>query len=165
MIEVPSSALLADQLAKEVDFFSVGTNDLIQYTLAVDRSDPAVAALADGLDPAVLRLLHRTAEAAREQGIPISMCGDMAADPYALPVIIGLGFRQLSVPIGFLALTREVIRHLDSEVAAGVALEALSCATAAEVRRLIRDRFADDLGELWRENEVVIPVEIHGAAC
>lgn len=159
MIEVPSSALLADQFAKEVDFFSVGTNDLVQYTLAVDRSDPAVAALADALDPAVLRLLHQTAVAAKEHAIPLSMCGDMAADPYAVPIALGLGYRNLSVPIGFLALTREVIRRINSEDAAHAAKEALACATAREVRRLIHRRFAPSLGELWSENEVVIPFD------
>ena len=151
MIEVPSAALLADHLVKEVDFVSVGTNDLIQYTLAADRSNPEVAHLATPLDPAVLRLLNMTAEAASRAGARISMCGDMAADPFALPLVLGLGFQELSVPVAALPLAAEVVRRLSMEELREAAQEAVLAPSAAAVRRMIRDRFSDALGELWQE--------------
>ncbi len=90
MIEVPSAVLMAVELARECDFFSVGTNDLVQYTLAVDRANPSVAALASPLHRAVLRLLDMTAHAAHGAGIELAICGGMAADPLALPMLLGL---------------------------------------------------------------------------
>ena len=135
----------------EVDFFSIGTNDLIQYTLAADRTNPDVAYLGDALDPAVLLQLDRLVHVARESGRPLSMCGDMAADPFALPIAIGLGYRPLSVPVAALAIVREVLRHIDVQDARLVAQRALGCATAAEVRMLVNAHFSDALGEIWSE--------------
>ncbi|EQD55934.1 PTS system, glucose-specific EIIA/HPr/phosphoenolpyruvate-protein phosphotransferase component, partial [mine drainage metagenome] len=96
MIETPASALIADVLAREADFFSIGTNDLTQYTLAMDRGHPQLAARLDGLHPAVLTLIARTAEAAHAHGRGVAVCGGLAADPAAAPILIGLSVRELS---------------------------------------------------------------------
>jgi phosphotransferase system enzyme I (PtsI) len=155
MIEVPSAALVADALAKECDFFSVGTNDLVQYTLAVDRSNPQVAHLGSALHPAVLRLLEMTARAAEAHHIGLSMCGGMAADPLALPIVLGLGYRDLSVDLGYLPLVRACAERIDLDVARHAAAEALTCGTAESVRELVVGRFRDSLGELWEEQGLI----------
>jgi phosphotransferase system enzyme I (PtsI) len=151
MIELPSAVMMADRFAAECDFLSVGTNDLVQYGLAVDRSNPAVAYLAQSLDPAVLRMLDAVVRAANAHGKPLSMCGDMAADAFVLPIVIGLGFRRLSVPVSALPLVREVLRRVDTELARSVAARALECATADEAVWLVASHFGRDLGDLWSE--------------
>jgi phosphotransferase system enzyme I (PtsI) len=151
MIEVPSAALTADAMARECDFFSVGTNDLVQYALAVDRSNPQVAHLGSPLHPAVLRLLEMTSKAAQVHSIKVAMCGGMAADPIALPVVLGLGFEHLSVDVGYLPLARACIERVDMGVARSVAAAALACSTAEEVRDLIVAHFREALAELWEE--------------
>ncbi|HJL19442.1 MAG TPA: phosphoenolpyruvate--protein phosphotransferase [Sandaracinaceae bacterium LLY-WYZ-13_1] len=157
MLEVPSAVLVADRLAPECDFFSVGTNDLTQYTLAVDRSDPRVAHLARPLDPAVLRLLDRARAVAEAHEVPISVCGDLAADPVATPVLLGLGFRTLSMPMGAIPLIREVVSRIDGAEAAALAAEALDQDDANEVERLVAGRFGEAVGELWREQGIELP--------
>ncbi len=156
MIEVPAAALMADALAREAAFFSVGTNDLVQYSLALDRGNPEVAALACAYDPAVLKLLDMTARAAEANAIPFGMCGDMAADPVSLPLVVGLGYRRLSVPLGVLPLCREVLRRIDAQAATRAAREALMCGSAAAVRRLVVERFGKGLGDLWAENGIEV---------
>ncbi|MBF3060509.1 phosphoenolpyruvate--protein phosphotransferase, partial [Pseudomonas aeruginosa] len=104
MVEVPSAALLAPVLAREVDFFSVGTNDLTQYTLAIDRGHPSLSAQADGLHPAVLQLIDMTVRAAHAEGKWVGVCGELAADPLALPLLVGLGVDELSVSARSIAL-------------------------------------------------------------
>jgi phosphotransferase system enzyme I (PtsI) len=151
MIELPSAVMMADRFAQECDFLSVGTNDLVQYGLAVDRSNPAVAYLAQSLDPAVLRMLARVVEAAASYNRPLSMCGDMAADAFVLPIVVGLGYRTLSVPVSALPLVREVLKRINSAQAASVAAQALDCATADEVVWLVATNFGSQLGELWTE--------------
>lgn len=154
MIELPSAVAMADVLARECDFFSVGTNDLVQYTLAVDRGDPKLVALARSYDPAVLRLLDATARAAEARGIPLAMCGDMAGDPVTLPLVIGLGFRSLSMPLPQIPLARELIACLDVGDVRALAREALELATAEEVAQLLVARLGDVLGEVWEEQGV-----------
>ena len=153
MVEVPSAALLAERFAEQADFFAVGTNDLAHYALAFDRGDSRSADRP--LDPAVLDLLHRTVAAAGDAGIPCSMCGDMAADPVALGVALGLGYRRISVPVSIVPLARAVIRNLDLGVAAEAAREALGCSSADAVRELVIERLDQELGVLWREQGIV----------
>ena len=136
MIETPAAALSVDVLAEHADFFSIGTNDLTQYTLGMDRGLPALAQQMDSLHPAVLRLVDAAARAARAAGKPISVCGNAAGDPVAAPVLIGLGIRQLSLaPVG-IPLQKAVLRRLSFSVCEQLARRALDCASAGEVREL-----------------------------
>jgi phosphoenolpyruvate-protein kinase (PTS system EI component) len=153
MVEVPSAALLAERFTQHADFFAVGTNDLAHYTLACDRRDSR--ATARPLDPAVLDLLQRTITAASDAQLPCSMCGDMAADPIALCLALGLGYRQISVPVSVVPLVRAVIRNVDLRTATEVARDALGCSSADAVRELVVDRLDEDLGALWKEQRIV----------
>ena len=116
-VETPAAAIMADRLVKEVDFFSIGTNDLTQYTLAADRTHPASTALGGYLHPAVLRLIAQTAKAGADAGIPVTVCGEMAADPLTLPLLLGMGIKSLSMDAASLLLTRAAIRRLSCQKA------------------------------------------------
>lgn len=141
MIEVPAAALTADLLARECDFFSIGTNDLIQYTLAVDRNNREVAGLYQPLHPAILRMLRSTITSAREAGIPVSLCGEMASDVTCVPVLIGLGLRRFSIHPRSVPKLREMIRTLDSRSLETLADDCCRLASAAEVaERLASER-------------------------
>lgn len=120
MVEVPSAALLADQFAREVDFFSIGTNDLIQYTLAADRADPLVAKYYNAADPAVLMLIRRVVDAAEQAGIPVTVCGQMASDPKYLPLLLGMKLRQISVTPQLIPILKDMIRRLTIADAEGI---------------------------------------------
>lgn len=140
MIEIPSSALLASSLAAEVDFFSVGTNDLTQYTLAIDRGHPELSAQADGLHPAVLRLIQMTVEAAHAQGKWVGVCGELASDTAAIPVLVGLGVDELSVSARQIPLVKARLREFDLTEAQACAQLALSQATSNDVRDALEAR-------------------------
>jgi phosphotransferase system enzyme I (PtsI) len=135
MIEVPSAALIADQLAKEVDFFSVGTNDLIQYTMAVDRINERVSDLYQPLNPAVVRLLKETINAGHDAGIWVGVCGEMASDLFFTPLLIGLGFDELSVGAPRVPAIKHAIRSLDYEVCKSMAEAALCDASPDQIFR------------------------------
>ncbi|MCG8588480.1 MAG: phosphoenolpyruvate--protein phosphotransferase [Proteobacteria bacterium] len=136
MIEVPSAALVAEALAAECDFFSIGTNDLTQYTLAVDRGNERVAHLYNPLHPAVLTLIDHSARAAQRAGIPISLCGEMATNPLAVPILLGLGIEELSGAPAAVPVVREIVRALDFGKAEKAARQALTVATADEVHAI-----------------------------
>jgi len=138
MIEIPSAAVIADLLAREVDFFSVGTNDLIQYALAIDRINEQVAYLYEPLHPAVLRMLREVVSAAHNEGIWVSMCGEMAGDPLYSLLLVGLGFDELSMTPASIPLVKRMIRSVTYGQAAGVAHQLFGCVTAQEVERLLR---------------------------
>jgi len=138
MIEVPSAALLAHKLAPEVDFFSIGTNDLTQYTLAMDRGNASLAARQDGLHPAVLRLIGLTCEAAHTFGKRVDLCGELGSDALAIPILIGLGVDELSVSIPAIPTVKAQVRTVTLAAAQALAGRALECASAAEVRELAR---------------------------
>ncbi|ELQ16947.1 mulitfunctional PTS system fructose-like transporter subunit IIA/phosphocarrier protein HPr/phosphoenolpyruvate-protein phosphotransferase [Pseudomonas fluorescens BRIP34879] len=137
MIEVPSAALLAPVLAKEVDFFSVGTNDLTQYTLAIDRGHPTLSAQADGLHPAVLQLIDITVRAAHAHGKWVGVCGELAADPLAVPVLVGLGVDELSVSARSIPEVKARVREFSLSEAQSLAQKALAVGSPAEVRALV----------------------------
>jgi multiphosphoryl transfer protein len=139
MIEVPAAALAAEQFAPEVDFFSLGTNDLTQYTMAAERGNAAVAGLADGLHPSVLRLIRTVAEAANERGKWAGICGELASDPVAVPVLVGLGIAELSANAPAIPAVKQAVRGLDGEAARDLAEQALELSSAAEVRKLVAD--------------------------
>ncbi|GAB4423151.1 MAG: phosphoenolpyruvate--protein phosphotransferase [Anaerolineae bacterium] len=137
MIEVPSAALLAAAFAAEVDFFSIGTNDLTQYTLAMDRTNPLLSAQADGLNPAVLALIDRTVQAAHAAGKWVGVCGELAANPQAVPILVGLGVDELSASVPAIPGVKAHVRQLSLTTARHLAEQALACATATEVRRTV----------------------------
>jgi phosphoenolpyruvate-protein phosphotransferase/dihydroxyacetone kinase phosphotransfer subunit len=139
MVEIPSAALLAPALANEVDFFSIGTNDLTQYTLAAERGNPALYHLADGLHPAVLRLIGEVVEAAHKAGKWTGICGELGGDPEATPILVGLGVDELSLNPAGIPRIKSILRDLTMESARTLAEQALCCQTSAEVRRLARE--------------------------
>jgi phosphotransferase system enzyme I (PtsI) len=139
MIEVPSAALTADLLAEEADFFSIGTNDLIQYCLAVDRTDDRVSGLYEPLHPAIVRTLRLVGRAAKRRGIPVSVCGEMAADPVILTLLVGLGLTEFSMAPTAIPLAKQALRGLRSHDAIGVAARAIRAHTAADVEKLLVD--------------------------
>ena len=152
MVEVPAAALMADQLAKEVDFFSIGTNDLIQYTLAVDRTNETVADLYCAADPAVLRLIAMVVDAARKHGIEVSVCGTMGGEPLYTMLLLGLGMRQLSMPPHQLPEIKRVIRGIRLEDARALAAEALGLADGAGGGRAARGGAAPGLARTDRRS-------------
>jgi len=143
MIEVPSLAIMADRVAPEVDFFSIGTNDLIQYSMAVDRANKDVAHLYNPLHPAVLRLLNTVSDAAKANDTPVFMCGEMAGDPFNLPILLGLGIDELSMNPQTIPMAKNVIRSLSAAETQPFIQEVLKQATAAKVENLVREAFGD----------------------
>lgn len=141
-LEVPSAAVVADLLAAEVDFFSVGTNDLIQYLLAVDRTDPRVSSLYEPLHPAVLRTLRRIAEAAEAQGRPLSVCGEMAGQPVEAVLLVGLGFRSLSMAPSAIPRVKEALRAVRAADARSLAERCLNLSTCAEIQAVVMRELA-----------------------
>jgi phosphotransferase system enzyme I (PtsI) len=140
MIEIPSAALAAYELAKKVDFFSIGTNDLIQYFVAADRINERVAYLYEPLNPTVLRLVKSIIDAGHRAGIWVSLCGEMASDPLAVLVLLGLGLDEFSVGAISIPQVKNTIRSVKFEDAKRLADGALSLSTAKEVERFIRRR-------------------------
>lgn len=140
MIEVPSAALLADILAKQVDFFSIGTNDLVQYTLAADRNNENVASLYNPVDPAVLRLIKMVVDAAKREQVEVNVCGEMSGEPIYTPLLVGLGLRQFSATPRKLAEVKRVIRELAVPDAEHIAREALQMESAREVTTYLREQ-------------------------
>jgi phosphotransferase system enzyme I (PtsI) len=140
MVETPAAAVLAESLAKDVSFFSIGTNDLVQYTLAVDRGNAALASRYTPLHPAVLRLIHMTRTVGEKHGVEVGVCGEMASEPIMAFALLGLGIRSLSVsPIG-LARVKLIVRGMRASVATEAAEAAMNASTAAESEKILRDR-------------------------
>jgi len=140
MIETPSAVWMADALAKHATFFSIGTNDLIQYTLAMDRDNERLAHLYEPLDPAVLRSIRHTVRCAHEAGRWVGVCGEMAGDPRVAVLLVGLGVDELSVSCYDLPRVKAAIRSVRADAARAVADAALACTSAAPVRELVRER-------------------------
>jgi phosphoenolpyruvate-protein phosphotransferase/dihydroxyacetone kinase phosphotransfer subunit len=137
MIEVPAAALTAESFAHEVDFFSLGTNDLTQYTLAAERGNASVAGLADGLHPSVLRLIQIVVEAAGRHDRWVGVCGELASDLAAVPVLVGLGITELSANAPAIPAVKQAVRGVDTDAARRLAEEALRLSSATEVRTLV----------------------------
>ncbi|HEY9625433.1 MAG TPA: phosphoenolpyruvate--protein phosphotransferase [Crinalium sp.] len=137
MIEVPAAVMMADEFAKEVDFFSIGTNDLTQYVLAMDRGHPALAKQADGLHPAVLRMIDQTVRAATAAGKWVGVCGGMAGDPKGAAILTGLGVTELSISIPSVAAVKAKLRSLSLTQTQALAKRALACRNAQDVRALV----------------------------
>nr|NJM01351.1 phosphoenolpyruvate--protein phosphotransferase [Desulfobacula sp.] len=141
MIEVPSAAIMADHLAAYVDFFSIGTNDLIQYALAIDRRNPQVAHLYQALNPAVLRMIKITCDAAKKKGIGIVMCGEMAGDPINIPVLIGLGLTDLSMSSASIPVVKNMIRNIDSRKAEACMKKIMELNTVKDITEYIMNEY------------------------
>jgi phosphotransferase system enzyme I (PtsI) len=142
MIEVPSAAFTSSLLAREADFFTIGTNDLIQYTLAVDRTDDRVSDLYEPLHPSVLRLIRMVRRAAARHRIPVSLCGEMASDPALVGLLVGLGLTEFSMTPGAIPIVRQVVQELSAHDARRLAGHALRLATAAEIEEYLFDALA-----------------------
>jgi phosphotransferase system enzyme I (PtsI) len=140
MIEVPSAALMADQLAGEVDFFSIGTNDLSQYVLAADRTNAQVAPLASAFHPAVLRLVHHVIQVAHDRGKWVGLCGELAGEPLAIPILLGLGLDEFSMNGPAIPVAKQLLRILHREEMRELAREVLELENAEAVQALIRER-------------------------
>ncbi|WP_394260696.1 phosphoenolpyruvate--protein phosphotransferase [Moraxella boevrei] len=139
MIEVPSSAIMAEKFAPFVDFFSIGTNDLTQYTLAIDRGHPVLSGEADGLHPSVLRLINNTVKYAHKHGKWVGVCGELGADSDAVPVLVGLGVDELSVSANQIPLVKMQIRKLSYQACQTLGMSVLECDTASDVRAKSQD--------------------------
>src|SRR4029078_6315327 len=138
MVEVPSAALMADEFGREVDFFSIGTNDLIQYTLAVDRANPAVANLYSSADPSILRLVEGVVRAAEKYNLPVSVCGQMSSDPIYIPLLVGMGLRELSVTPQSIPEVKQAVRSLTVPQARDIAEHAQTLEVARDVENYLR---------------------------
>jgi phosphotransferase system enzyme I (PtsI) len=138
MVEIPATAILADEFAKHADFFSIGTNDLIQYSMAADRMSEKVAYLYQPLNPSILRLVKLTIDGAHSQGKWCGMCGEMAGDPQAAPVLLGLGLDEFSMSASRILPTRKIVTSLEYGQMKEMAEKALKCQTEAEVKELVK---------------------------
>jgi phosphotransferase system enzyme I (PtsI) len=147
MIEVPSAVIMADALAENVDFFSIGTNDLIQYSLAIDRGNEQVAHLYQPLDPAIIRMLKHTADVAREKDIKIFICGEMAGTSHHIPLLLGIGMDELSMNPQSIPVVKRVIRSLRVEDTRSFVKEVLKQPTAKRTFELINDTYGSILSE------------------
>lgn len=137
MVEIPSAVIIADQLAKEVDFFSIGTNDLTQYTMAADRTNPGVSYLNNAMSPAVLRMISRAIEEAHKAGIWIGMCGELAGEPTAIPVLLGLGLDEFSMNAPAIPLAKYILRTLSYEKCKDIAQKALQLSSPEEITAFV----------------------------
>jgi phosphotransferase system enzyme I (PtsI) len=153
MIEVPAAVIISDMLAAEADFFSLGTNDLIQYLLAVDRDNNRVAHLYKALHPAVLRSLKRTVEAAAAASIPVEVCGEMASDPLHALVLIGIGMRSLSMAPKAVPFVQDIIRSVDSQLLQKTVARALELESAERVEKLLRDHWMEVVPALFERGQ------------
>jgi phosphocarrier protein FPr/phosphocarrier protein len=138
MVETPAAALIAETLAKDAAFFSIGSNDLSQYALAMDRTNAGTAAGLDALHPAVLRLIRATVEGGKTHSRWTGVCGGVAADPLAVPILVGFGVTELSVPPAAVAEIKQVVRQIDMAGAAELAASACDAPDAFAVRALVR---------------------------
>ena len=139
MVEIPAAAMLADQFAKEVDFMSIGTNDLIQYSMASDRMNEKVSYLYQPYNPSILRLIKLTIDGAHKHKKWVGMCGEMAGEPMAVPLLLGLGLDEFSMPASSILAAREIVRSVKFEDMKSLALRALECSNEEEVIQLIKE--------------------------
>jgi phosphoenolpyruvate-protein phosphotransferase (PTS system enzyme I) len=151
MIEVPSTTIITDLLAREVDFFSIGTNDLIQYTLAIDRINEYVSYLYEPLHPAVLRMIKKTVDDAHAAKIEVSICGEMAGEPLYVPILLGLDLDELSMNAYIIPKVKKIVRGLGHSYCRELVKEILAKDSAIEsedfLKKEMRDMFPDDFGK------------------
>ena len=141
MIEVPSAVIMAEDLAQNVDFFSIGTNDLIQYSLAIDRKNRQVAHLYQPLNPAIIRMIKKIMNAVKKIGIDVTICGEMAGDPVNIPILMGLGLKELSMNSGSIPIVKQIIRKLDFRETEKIANKILEINTVSEISDLLQKKY------------------------
>lgn len=161
MIEVPSAVTVADILARHVDFFSIGTNDLIQYALAIDRVNEHVAYMYEPYHPAVLRMIMQTAKAAKDEGVEVALCGEMAGDPFSASILLGMGIDELSVNAGSIPLLKKIIRSISREEAVHDLKKIMRLTTAGEVRKFVTCKMERSLPEL-KETDFYMKLPLNG---
>jgi phosphotransferase system enzyme I (PtsI) len=154
MVEVPSAVQLADRFIEEVDFFSIGTNDLIQYGLAIDRGNKQVAHMYQPLDPAVIRMIKHTTDVARANRIPVHMCGEMAGRPLHAPLLLGLGLNELSMNPQAIPQVKRMIRSISLAESKKMVKKILNLRTAREVFEVLRDSFGELVANHRRDTQV-----------
>ena len=145
MIEIPSAVMMAEHFADHVDFFSIGTNDLIQYSMAIDRRNRRVAHLYQALNPAVLKMIKMTCDAAEKKDIDVVMCGEMAGNPVNLPVLVGLGLKNLSMNSASIPIVKKMIRHLDAEKAKECVKKIMTLNSVKEISEFVLAEYKDIL--------------------
>ena len=155
MIETPSAVMVADILAESADFFSIGTNDLIQYALAIDRSNENVAYMYEPYHPAVIRMIMQIVKAAKDAGIEVSLCGEMASDPFCIPILLGIGINELSLTAAGIPLLKKLIRTLSKEEAEKDLEKIIRLRTSEEIRNYILDKTKDHVTDTEEENLAV----------
>jgi phosphotransferase system enzyme I (PtsI) len=153
LVEIPSAVIMADAIAEEADFFSIGTNDLIQYTLAIDRTNKNVAHLFRPLDPAILRMLKRITDVAHQKNIKVSICGEMASYPIHIPILLGLGMDEMSMNPQAIPTIKQMIRSIKISDTKPLIEEALKLRSAEKVFALLRDTYGDILSEFNRTDD------------
>lgn len=151
VIELPSAVVSIEAVLEHVDYVSVGTNDLAQYTFGLYRQDPAVAHLRHALEPAIFVMLRAISRAAAHANKPAAICGDLAAHPLAVPILVGLGYRGLSIPPTDIPYVRELLSRVDLADCEDVATRASTATSAADVEGIVTTRLGARLGDLWRE--------------
>jgi phosphotransferase system enzyme I (PtsI) len=148
MIEVPAAVILVNELAEEANFLSIGTNDLIQYSLALDRTNPEVADLYQPFHPAILRMIKTIIDAGRSKGLSVSVCGDMAAELTSAPILVGFGADTLSMPADSIPTIKRIIRMSSFEEIKQISDEILTMRTAEASKRFIHSKLTDRIKEL-----------------
>ena len=148
MIEVPSAVAISDIMARHVDFFSIGTNDLIQYALAIDRVNEHVAYMYEPYHPAVVRMIRTVVNAAMDEGIGISLCGEVAGDPFYTLLLLGMGIRELSMNVGSAPLLKKIIRSVSMKDAEVILDKVMELTTAKDVRRCIEETLCSLIPEI-----------------
>jgi phosphoenolpyruvate-protein phosphotransferase (PTS system enzyme I) len=156
MIEIPSAVAMADMLAQEVDFFSIGTNDLIQYTLAIDRINEHVAHMYQPLHPAILRLIRQTVEAGHRAGIPVTMCGEMAGEPLYIPILLGLGLDELSMNPNSIPRVKRIIRMTSLEKAKNFSEKVFSFNTTEEINKYVRKEMVQWFSDSFKSDGTML---------
>ena len=144
MVEVPSAAVMAKDYAEEIDFFSIGTNDLIQYMMAVDRGNDLVSNLYQEFSPVIIRTIDHIVKAAKQRKIPVSICGEMAADTLAIPLLVGLGLDSLSMSPSTILYAKKIIRNFEYKKAKVLAEECLQCKTEIDIQKKVKKFFDDN---------------------
>jgi len=157
MIEIPSAVMIIEEIAKRVDFLSIGTNDLIQFTLAVDRSNGKIASMYEPHHPAVLRSIKMIVDGAHKEGIPVSVCGEMASDPISALLLVGLGVDELSMASWCIMECKKIIRSINYDEARAISAEALKLTDSASINAFLKKKYYNKINGLGISGFITLP--------